>query len=84
MLGKMIWFKSFHQIQKNDETPIADNLENNWRTKKQSKNKLRMNMKAILNHIFQKDVVTIIEDSSSDEDLGDTEESYHKTYQTLG
>ena len=51
------------------ETLIADNLGNNWRPKTRSRNKLRMNMKAILNPKFQKNVVTIIEESFGDEEL---------------
>ena len=42
-----------------------------------------MNMKAILNPKFEKNVVTIIEDSSSDEDLQVVDEEYHTIDQTL-
>ena len=41
-----------------------------------------MNKKVILNPKFHKDVVTVIEDSSSDEDLQAADESYHTTEQT--
>ena len=41
-------------------------------------------MKAIRNPKFQKNVVTVIEDSSNDEDLQAAYESYHTTDQTLG
>ena len=40
-------------------------------------------MKAILNPKFQKDGVTIIEDSSIIEDLEVLDEEYHTVYQTL-
>ena len=40
-------------------------------------------MKAILNPKFQKDVVTIIEDSSNDEDIQVANEEYHTADQTL-
>ena len=40
-------------------------------------------MKAILNPKFQKDVVTIIEDSSIYEYLQVVDEEYHTTHQTL-
>ena len=40
-------------------------------------------MKAILNPKFQKDIVTVIEDSSSDEDVHAANESYHTADQTL-
>ena len=42
-----------------------------------------MNMKAILNPNFQKDVVTVIEDYSSDEDLQAADKIYHTVDQTL-
>ena len=44
-----------------------------WRPKKRSKNKLRFSMKMILNPKFAKGKVTVIEDSSSQEDLEDEE-----------
>ena len=39
---------------KQDEAPITKNIEKSWRPKTRSKNKLRMNMKEILNPKFQK------------------------------
>ena len=40
-----------------------------WRPKIRAKNKLRLGMKKILNPKFAKEKVTVIEDSSSQEDL---------------
>ena len=51
--------QEFSSNSKNNETPVADIFGNNWRSKTRSKNKLRMNKKAILNPKFQKNVVTI-------------------------
>ena len=42
-----------------------------WRAKTRAKNKLRLNMKKILNTNFAKEKMIIIEDSSSQEDLED-------------
>ena len=44
-----------------------------WRPKTRAKNKLRINIKNILNPKFTKEKGTIIEDSSSQEDLEDEE-----------
>ena len=41
------------------------------RPKTRAKNKLRLNMKNILNPKLAKEKVTVIEDSSSQEDLGE-------------
>ena len=43
--------------------------ESNWRPKTREKNKLRLNMKRILNPRLMKDKITEIEDSSSQEDV---------------
>ena len=43
--------------------------ESNWRPKTRTKNKLRLNMKRILNPRLMKDKITEIEDSSSQEDV---------------
>ena len=43
-----------------------------WRPKARLKNKLRLNMKKLLNPKLAKEKVTIIEDSSSQEELGDS------------
>ena len=48
--------------------------EMRWRPKTRAKNKLRLNMKNILNPNFDKEKVTIIEDSSSQEDLEEEED----------
>ena len=45
--------------------------EMRWRPKTRVKNKLRLNMKKILNPKLAKEKVTVIEDSSSQEDLED-------------
>jgi len=45
-----------------------------WRPKARLKNKLRLNMKKLLNPKLAKKKVTIIEDSSSQEKLGDSED----------
>ena len=45
-----------------------------WRPKTRSKNKLRLNMKKLLNPKLAKEKVTVIEDSSSQEKLGDSED----------
>ena len=50
------------EISLQDEAPFANNVKNSWRPKTRSKNKLRMNMKAILNPKFRKNIVTVIED----------------------
>ena len=41
----------------------------NWRQRTRPKNKLRMNMKAVLDSKFKKNTITTIEDSSIEEDL---------------
>ena len=48
--------------------------ESNWRPKTRAKNKLRLNMKKILNPRLMKEKITVIEDYSSQEDM-DEEES---------
>ena len=48
--------------------------ESNWRPKTRAKNKLRLTMKRILNPRLMKDKITIIEDSSSREDLEEDED----------
>ena len=47
--------------------------ETRWRPKTRAKYKLRLGMKNILNPKFAKEKVTVIEDSSSQEDLEDEE-----------
>ena len=47
--------------------------EPRWRPKTREKNKLRIGMKKILNQKVSKEKVTVIEDSSSQEDLEDEE-----------
>ena len=42
-----------------------------WRTKTRPKNKLRLNMKKLLNPKLTKERVTVIDDSSSEEKLND-------------
>ena len=44
-----------------------------WRPKTRAKNKLRLSMKKILNPKLAKDKITVIEDSSSQEDLEEDE-----------
>ena len=46
----------------------------NWRPKTRPKNKLRLNMKNLLNPKLVKQKVTVIEDSSSREDLKEDED----------
>ena len=48
--------------------------ESNWRPKTRAKNKLRLNMKKLLNPRLMKDKITVIEDSSSREDLEEYED----------
>ena len=45
-----------------------------WRPKTRPKNKLRLNMKKLLNPKLAEKKVTVIEDSSSQEKLGDSED----------
>ena len=45
-----------------------------WRLKTIAKNKLRLNTKKILNPKLKKEKITVIEDSSSDEDVEGEEE----------
>ena len=45
-----------------------------WRPKTRPKNKLRLNMKKLLNPKLAKEKVTVIEDSSSEEKLDDSED----------
>ena len=47
--------------------------EVNWRPKTKVKNKLRLNMKKILNPKLRKEKITVIEDSSTEEDMEDEE-----------
>ena len=42
-----------------------------------------MNMKAILNPRFQKNTITVIEDSSSEENVQDAEEYFQEEEQTF-
>ena len=46
-VGENVMVQDFSSNSKQDEPPIANNLQNNWRPKTRSKNKLSMNMKAI-------------------------------------
>ena len=48
--------------------------ESNWRPKTRAKNKLRINMKRILNSRLMKDKITIIQDSSYREYLEEDED----------
>ena len=48
-------------------------VEMRWRPKTRAKSKLRLNMKKILNPKLAKERVTVIEDSSSQEDLEEEE-----------
>ena len=57
------------EISLRDEPPSANNVKNSWRPKTRSKNKLRMNMKEILNPKFRNNIVIFIEDSSSEENV---------------
>ena len=45
--------------------------EVNWRPKTRVKNKLRLNVKKILNPKLRKEKITMIEDSSIEEDMED-------------
>ena len=65
-------------ISLHDEAPFANNVENSWRPKTRSKNKLRMNMKAILNPKLWNNTVIVIEDSLSEENVQDVEEAYQE------
>ena len=47
--------------------------EMSWRPKKRAKNKLRLSMKKMLNPKLAKEKITIIEDSSCQEDLEEDE-----------
>ena len=49
-----------------------------WRPKTRPKNKLRLNMKKLLNPRLAKKKITIIEDSSSQEKLEDSEDDNKK------
>ena len=40
-----------------------------WRPKTRAKNKLRLNMEKILNPKLRKEKITVIEDSSTEEDV---------------
>ena len=48
--------------------------ESNWRPKTRANNTLRLNMKIMLNPRLMKDKITVIEDSSSREDLEEDED----------
>ena len=52
--------------------------ESNWRPKTIPKNKLRLNLKKLLNPKLAKENITIIEDSSSREDLKEDEDLNYK------
>ena len=75
--------QEFSSSTKNEDTHVSKIWGRNWRQRTRPKNKSRMNMKAILNSKFQKDVVIIVEESSSDEDLQGADEEYHTMDQTL-
>ena len=49
-----------------------------WRPKTRQKNKLRLNMKKLLNPKLDKNKITIIEDSSYQEELEDNEDQNKK------
>ena len=51
-----------------------------WRPKARLKNKLRLNMKKLLNPKLAKEKVTVIEDSSSQEKLEEKTEGYTESY----
>ena len=53
--------------------------ESNWRPKTRVKNKLRLNMKIILNPRLMKDKITVIEDSSYREYLEEDEDMNSQT-----
>ena len=47
--------------------------ERRWRPKPRAKNKLRLNIKTILNPRLMKEKIVVIEDSSSQEDMKEEE-----------
>ena len=63
------------EISLQEETPFENN---SWGPKARSKNKLRMNMKAILNPKLWNNTVIVIEDSLSEENVQDVEEAYQE------
>ena len=58
-------------FQKKDPVQVK---EVNWRPKTKVKNKLRLNMKKILNPKLRKEKITMIEDSTSEEDMEEEED----------
>ena len=52
--------------------------ESNWRPKTRPKNKLRLNMKNLLNPKLAKETISVIEYSSSQEDLKEDEDMNSK------
>ena len=62
---------------------VSDFWGRNWRQRTRPKNKLRMNMKVVLDSKFQKDAVPIVEYSLSDEDPQVADIEHHTLDQTL-
>ena len=58
-------------FQKKDHVQVK---EVNWRPKTRVKNKLRLNMKNILNPKLRKEKIIVIEDSTSEEDMEEEED----------
>ena len=60
--------QELYSSTKNVDTHVSEFRGRNWRQRTRPKNKQRMNMKVVLDSKFQKDAVTIVEYSLSDED----------------
>ena len=70
-------------IQEQGETLMANNMEANLKPKTWARTKLEMNIKVVFYSKLQKNEVTIIEDSSGEEDAHFVDQQYLRTEQTL-
>ena len=82
-IQKYVMIQELSSSTKNVDTLVSDFRGRNWRKRTRLKNKLRINMKVVLNSKFQKDLVTIVEDSLSDEDPQIVDIEHHRVDQTL-
>ena len=59
--------------------------KSDWKQRTRPKNKLRMNMKVLLNYKFKKNTVTLIDDSSSEGDpqINDLEYTVNETMEDI-
>ena len=75
--------QEFSSSTKNEDTLVSQIWGINWRQRIRPKNKLRMNMKVVLDLKFQKVAATIVEYSSINEYLQVVDVKHHIVDQTI-